>query len=284
MKAADRPCQARTEKSKTMTDHLSDLIDTDHHRLTDNHWLRTKKEELAAEGAVQMQAFLTPEALARLQTEAEAGLKEAYFKPQSHNIYLDKGDEGFSADHVRNRRLISSKGCITDDQIAEASVLKQIYHHPYFIAALCFILGEDALYPYADSLSSVNIHYARHSEELNWHFDNSSFAVTLMIQPARSGGAFEYVRDVRNADKGEMGFDTAAAVLEGRHQTDSLSLNAGDLLLFRGRNSLHRVTPVGDDSVRHLAVLAYNSQPGVSLSETAQMTFYGRVGQITAAG
>ena len=266
-----------------MTD-LSALINIRQHRLTDRAWLTTKMQELAAEGAVQMQGFLMPEALAALQSEAAAGLKNAYFKPQTHNIYLDTGDNSLTADHVRNRRLTSSKGCITDDQIAEASVLKQIYHHPDFIAALCFILGEAALYPYADSLSSVNIHYARQGEELNWHFDNSSFAVTLMIQPARAGGAFEYVRDVRDADSGEMGFDKAKAVLEGQHDVDRLSLAAGDLLLFRGRNSLHRVTPVADDSVRHLAVLAYNSQPGISLSETAQKTFYGRVGQITAAG
>ena len=77
------------------------------------------------------------------------------------------------------------------------------------------------------------------------------------------------------------GFLTADALTAA--QTDSLSLDAGDLLLFRGRNSLHRVTPVADDSVRHLAVPAYNSLPGISLSETAQMTFYGRVGKITAA-
>ena len=266
-----------------MTD-LSALIDTGRHPLADGDWLAAKKEELATNGAVQMHGFLTADALAQLQTEAAAGAEQAYFKPQTHNFYLDKGDETFAPDHIRNRRLISSKGCITDDQIADDSVLKEIYHHPTFIAALCFILGEEALSPYADSLSSVNIHYARKGEELNWHFDNSSFAVTLLIQPARSGGAFEYVRDVRDAEKGEMGYDTAEAVIDGRHDTDSLRLDAGDLLLFRGRNSLHRVTPVTDDSVRHLAVLAYNSQPGISLSETAQMTFYGRVGHITEAG
>jgi hypothetical protein len=35
---------------------------------------------------------------------------------------------------------------------------------------------------------------------------------------------------------------------------------------------------VSDDSVRQLAVLAYNQEPGIALSETAQKTFYGRVG------
>ena len=128
--------------------------------------------------------------------------------------------------------MTSSKGCITDDQIAIGSVLKQIYHHADFISALCLILEENALYPYADTLSSVNIHYARRGEELNWHFDNSSFAVTLMIQPATSGGAFEYVRDVRDADRDEMGFIQAEAVVDGSQPANQLRLDAGDLLLF----------------------------------------------------
>jgi hypothetical protein len=224
-----------------------------------------------------MRGLLQPDKLAALQKESAIGLNHAYFKPQSHNIYLDKGDEALPDSHIRNRRVTSSKGCITDDQIATGSVLKQIYHHTDFISALCIILGENALFPYADSLSSVNIHYARRGEELNWHFDNSSFAVTLMIQPAISGGAFEYVRDVRDADRDKMGFIHAEAVVDGRQPPNRLSLDAGDLLLFRGRNSLHRVTPVKDDSTRQLAVLAYNSQPGISLCETAQMTFYGRM-------
>ncbi|MGP4128360.1 hypothetical protein OJE16_00555 [Pantoea tagorei] len=48
-------------------------------------------------------------------------------------------------------------------------------------------------------------------------------------------------------------------------------------MLFRGRNSLHRVTPTEGDITRMLAVLAYNTQPGIALSETARMTFYGRL-------
>ena len=265
-----------------MTD-LSALIDIDRHCLNDAGWLATKRDELDVQGIVQMRGFLQPDALVALQKESAMGLSKAYFKPQSHNIYLDEGDDAQPDSHIRNRRLTSSKGCITDDQIPAASVLKQIYHHTDFISALCFILSEDALYPYADRLSSVNIHYARRGEELNWHFDNSSFAVTLMIQPAIAGGAFEYVRDVRNADKGEMGFIHAEAIVNGRQPADRLCLSAGDLLLFRGRNSLHRVTPVADDSTRQLAVLAYNSQQGISLSETAQMTFFGRTSRPAAA-
>ena len=44
-----------------------------------------------------------------------------------------------------------------------------------------------------------------------------------------------------------------------------------------GRNAMHRVTPVVGARTRVLVVLAYNAEPGVSLSESARMTFYGRL-------
>ena len=48
------------------------------------------------------------------------------------------------------------------------------------------------------------------------------------------------------------------------------------ILLFNGKNSMHRVTKVKSNETRILAVLAYNDKPGVSLSTSAQMTFYGK--------
>jgi len=259
---------------------IDQIVNTDIHQLSDAGWRRKKREELRAEGATAMIGFLRTNALAELQKEAQAGFDAAYFNPQTHNIYLTQPDPGLPASHIRNKEVISSKGCICDDVIDASSPLKQLYHDPLFKEALCDILEEDALYPYADNLSSVNIHYARKGEELGWHFDNSSFAVTLMIQPATKGGAFEYVRDVRNADAGDMGFEACDDILSGKRRPEELKMQPGDLLLFRGRNSLHRVTPVEDESMRQLAVLAYNNTPGISLSEHAMKTFYGRIGSV----
>lgn len=259
---------------------IDEIVNTDIHQLAIAEWRQEKRATLRAEGAVAMTGFLRPGALKRIQNEAEQGFASAYFNPQTHNIYLTSPDPALPADHIRNVEVSSSKGCICDDVIAKGSPLKQLYHHPLFKSALCDILEEEALYPYADNLSSVNIHYARKGEELGWHFDNSSFAVTLMITPASQGGAFEYVRDVRDADANEMGFERAQNIVSGKHPVEEMQMGAGDLLLFRGRNSLHRVTPVEDDSMRQLAVLAYNNAPDISLSKHAQKTFYGRIGTV----
>ena len=262
-----------------MTNDLFNLIDMFHFPLNDENWRAKTREALARHGCVAFPDFLRPEALLSLQKEAAAGIDKAYFNPQYHTIYLSPPDKNFDEDHIRNRMVLSSKGCITDDQIDGSSVLKQLYHAPLFKEALCDILGESALFPYADTLSSVNIHYARKGEELGWHFDNSSFAVTLMISPASAGGVFEFVRDVRNTDADDMAFETVDDIVSGRISPSHINMSAGALLLFRGRNALHRVTPVLDNSVRQLAVLAYNQEPDIALSETAQKTFYGRVGE-----
>jgi len=74
-----------------------------------------------------------------------------------------------------------------------------------------------------------------------------------------------------------MNHAAVADLLDGKTQPDVLTMEPGTLVLFRGRNSIHRVSPNESDTTRMLAVLAYNSKAGVELSESARMTFYGRL-------
>ena len=75
-----------------------------------------------------------------------------------------------------------------------------------------------------------------------------------------------------------MGYARTRRVLDGEETPARLPIDEGALVLFRGRNALHRVTPTVGDVTRTLVVLAYNAEPGVSLSEAARMTFFGRLG------
>jgi hypothetical protein len=246
--------------------------------LNDILFINQCKTTLCTDGALVLPGFLTKNAI---QSIKEEGLKQkhlAYFTDKKHNIYLSEFDPGFDKNHPRNRLVSSSKGCITTDQIPYDSALKTMYGAEEFRSFLSKVLGENHLYEFADNLSSINLHYADENQELGWHFDNSSFAITLMIQKPKVGGEFEYVKDVRNADAGEMNFVYSGKVLDGEVKVEKLAINAGDLILFRGRNSMHRVTPVIGDTTRILVVLAYNSKPGISLSESARMTFFGRLG------
>lgn len=257
---------------------LSNIVDLDRYQLGDDKFRSECQQTLDENGVLVLRDFLKPAAITSIQKEGDERRHLAYYTDSNHNIYLTPPDPAFPADHSRNREVSSSKGCITTDQIPADSALCALYNAPEFRKFLCAVLGEAELFEYADPLSSINLHYANAGQELGWHFDNSSFAITLMIQSPDDGGTFEYVKDVRDADNAEMNYELVGKVLDGEVPVKTLTMDEGALVLFRGRNSLHRVTPVIGDQTRMLVVLAYNSEPGISLSESARMTFYGRLG------
>jgi hypothetical protein len=256
---------------------LKSIVDQKKYPLSDNSFISKCKYFIDKDGCVALPGFLTKNTIKKLIEESNKNEHKAFYCKQEHSVYISPVDENFPADHPRNRLVASTKGCITDDQISEDSCLKVLYKSQLFRDFLAETLDEKCLYGYADNLSSINIHYASETQELGWHFDNSSFAVSLLIQEPKKGGEFQYIRSFRNAEKGEMNFDGVNRLLEDKVEYRSLAMNAGTLVLFRGRNSIHRVTPVGGNITRILAVLAYNSEPNISLSETSRMTFYGRL-------
>jgi len=257
---------------------MRDVINLAQYPLDDHEFHKACKRTLDDNGAVVLPGFVTPSAVASIQREGEEQEHLAYYTVDTHSIFLESPDPQFPTDHPRNREVISSKGCITTDQIPPGSPLHAMYNAREFREFLCAVLGEDELHEYADALSSINLHYASNGQELGWHFDNSSFAITLMIQTPESGGVFEYVKNVRDADNGEMNYEFCTEILDGNVPTNTMTMDAGTLVLFRGRNSMHRVTPVKGSRTRMLVVLAYNTESGISLSESARMTFYGRLG------
>lgn len=257
---------------------LTHIVNLEQYPLSDDKFRSQCKNTLDQDGVLMMSDFLIPPAVLALQKEGINNQHLAFYTANNHNVYLASPDPAYPQEHPRNREVTSSKGCITTDQIPSDSILRVLYDSPVFRAFLCTVLDETALHEYADSLSSLNIHYAGEGQELGWHFDNSSFAITLMIQRPDGGGIFEYITNVRNADNGEMNYEITQKIIDGDAPTKTLMMDAGTLVLFRGRNAAHRVTPVEGNRTRMLAVLAYNTEPGISLSESARMTFFGRLG------
>jgi hypothetical protein len=53
-------------------------------------------------------------------------------------------------------------------------------------------------------------------------------------------------------------------------------MTPGTLLIFEGRYSLHRVSPVHGPTARHVGLLAYDTKPGTTGSDLLRMDRYGR--------
>lgn len=252
------------------------LIDLERHPLSDPDYRAACRDRLAADGALVLSGLVPADVIDAVVADADPRIDQAFFADSTHNVYLTDHDPDLPVDHAFNRQVASSKGLIADDQIPADSPLRAIYADEELRAFLCVVLGIDSIHPYADALSSINVHFAPDGRELGWHFDNSSFAVTMLLRAPEGGGRFEYVAAARDSAAGEQGFDTVDAVLDGTVAGDELRFEPGDLVLFRGRDALHRVTPTEGATTRLLVVFAFNDEPGVRLSDSALATFYGR--------
>jgi len=101
------------------------------------------------------------------------------------------------------------------------------------------------------------------------------FVVSLLLHEPDEGGRFNYAPYLRS-DEDER-YDAVAALLADEHRFIDLDMSPGDLQLFEGRHSMHRVTALGPDCWRAIALLSYCDEPGVIGSEEMQRNIFGRV-------
>jgi hypothetical protein len=89
-----------------------------------------------------------------------------------------------------------------------------------------------------------------------WHFDGNEFTLSILVQKAEKGGLFEYSPDLRSVEN--ENFDEVTKVLHGsRDKVKSLDLQPGDLQIFKGRFSMHRVTKIEGNTSRYIALPTY---------------------------
>ena len=98
-----------------------------------------------------------------------------------------------------------------------------------------------------------------------------------MIQSSDSGGNFQYINKGRDIEKNIIDKKLIKSVLTNKYEGKEILVEPGTLILFYGRNYLHRVTPVKSKKNRILVTLNYNTEKGIKLSENARMTFFGRL-------
>lgn len=238
-------------------------------------WVDDLRARLEDEGILELSGFLRPEALVAIRTEARAVAGQAYFCEHRHNVYLAEDDPALSEEHPRNRKVLTDKGNVAMDRIPADGPLRRLYDWAPLRDFIAWVQGVPLLYPYGDPLAALMINVNRPGEALGWHYDNSDFAVTLMIDPGEAGGGFEYVYNSRTGDAAEAA--RVSAVLDGDRSHVTVTHPApGTLTIFRGRQSLHRVTPPDGATSRLVGVLSYAEEPNVTMSAYAQELFHGR--------
>lgn len=230
---------------------------------------------LAADGMFTLDGFLRADAVASAVAEVTPILaSDAFTHSRTHNIYFKPEIPGLAADHPALRLCETVNHTICADQM-EGAIVRQLYEWPPFAAFLAAVMDKPVLHPMADPLAPVNVMAYHAGEALNWHFDRSEFTTTLLLQASHHGGEFVYRTDLRSDD--DPNYDGVAALLNGDDdQVKRLSLTAGALNVFKGKNTAHCVSPVVGDQARIIAVFSYFERPGVVFSPEERIGFYGR--------
>ncbi len=259
---------------------MQDLIDLDRYPLdrldspAGERLLERCIAGLQRDGMFTLQAFLRREVIDAMLGDLLRRMRdESFTHAREHNIYFDDENEDIPADHPALGRVRTVNHTLCGDQLAEP--LRRIYLWPGLGAFLARVMGKQALYPMADPLACANVMGYYAGEGLNWHFDRSEFTTTLLLQAPERGGEFQYRRALRS--EADPNYDGVARLLRGEDdRVSTLDLGAGDLNVFRGKNTAHRVTAPRGERPRLVTVFSYYETPGRLFSDRENLGFYGR--------
>ena len=236
--------------------------------------LETVRADLERDGCAVLKGFLTADGVAALTAEAESVSEQGHRSFNRTNAYFTKDDPDLPADHPKRQFFDRSNAFIPADNFSPDGALRQIHDFEGFDAFIQACLQEENFYRYADPLADVIVNMAEEGEGFPWHFDTNNFTVTLAIQNAESGGAFEYSPAIRAENEN---FDEVGRVLRGQSdRVKVLELEPGDLQLFRGRYSLHRVAPLKGQRRRYVAIFSYVEEPNMVGAPERTEQLYGR--------
>lgn len=236
------------------------------------------RRELEADGCAVLPGFVHEEGIPHLVAEADAVAPHAHRSFNRTNAYFSKDDSRLSPRHPVRQFFDRSNAFVPADNFPKAGPLRRIYEFQGFMPFIREALNEpeNRFYRYDDPLADVIINVVEQGQGFPWHFDTNNFTVTLAIQNGVAGGAFEYAPNLRSPD--DENFDGVARILNGdMTRVRRIDLRPGDLQIFKGRYSLHRVAPVEGLRKRYVGIFSFVETDGMCGGVERTRQLYGRV-------
>ncbi|WP_170330869.1 HalD/BesD family halogenase [Ruegeria arenilitoris] len=236
------------------------------------------KRELDQDGCAVLPGFVHETGIELLLQEADTVAPKAHRSFNRTNAYFTKDDPRFGIAHPIRRFCDRSNAFVPADNFPASGPLRRIYEFEGFLPFIREALGEDEdrFFRYDDPLADVIINVVEEGQGFPWHFDTNNYTVTLAIQNGEEGGAFEYAPNLRSTE--DENFDAVASILDGNMaRVRQLELQPGDLQIFRGRYSLHRVAPVKGDRRRYVGIFSFVEAEGMCGGVERTRQLYGRV-------
>jgi len=227
--------------------------------------------QLRREGLCLLPDFLRPATLQRMRAESHNLYQSAYYEEQA-----DTHDEsGRLSGTTMPRKVRSAGAAVAYDRLAQSSPLRALYEWDGLVNLVRELLGLKQLYRTADPIVSCLLMYYADGDELGWHFDPNDGVVTLLLDAPERGGEFEFVPSIGRATHESR--EKIARIMDGERQGVLVPpLRAGTLSVFRGADSLHRVSPVRGNTPRAILTMSFDPEPGVMFSAEIRRRYSGR--------
>lgn len=234
------------------------------------------RAQLNHDGCAVLRGFVRADRITGLIQEADRVADRGHRSFNRTNVYFTKDNPAYPESHPLRRFFDRSNSFVPADNFGPDSSIRSIYEWPLFSAFVQQALCEDRFFRYADPLADVIVNVAEDGAGFPWHFDTNNFTVTLAIQNAEKGGEFEYCPNLRTPD--DENYPGVEAVLDGQSSTvKTLALQPGDLQIFKGRYSLHRVRPLSGPRRRYVAIYSFVEEPAMVGNPERTRQLYGRV-------
>jgi hypothetical protein len=233
------------------------------------------RNDLLLTGAVELKGFVTAVGVETLVRESETIESKAHHNVLQGNAYLEEPEASLPADDVRRLMERTALGALGYDQIPSSHLLRKLYEWESLMGFVGAVLELPAIYRYADPMGALNLSVMGEGDYLRWHFDQTDFVTSLAVRTADEGGEFEYVPMIRNEKN--PNYERVREIIQGgRDRVVRIQNEPGTLVLFKGRDSIHRVTEIRGRTTRLMGLFGYDRQPGVMSSEYLRKIRYGR--------
>jgi len=266
-----------------MNDRLETIVNLDEYPIQDLNSAKLKnviqkcKQDLDQFSCSTIPNFILPKSLEIMNLELENLVDKVFMSNKSINPYLNsKDDPSLPKNHPKRMFMERDNGYLNSDLFEKNSEMKFLYEQEELLKFVSACLGVSPIYRWADPLACHAYNIMRPEGILPWHFDSCEFTLSIMIQKPEKGGVFEYCPFIR--EPGNENFEEVKKVIEGdRSRVRQLKLEPGDLQIFKGRFTLHRVTKIEGNKSRYLCIPAYVLDPWRVNTPEHSEAIYGKV-------
>lgn len=240
--------------------------------------------EFMTAGCAVLKGFVGPSVAEAMAAELD-GL-ETFSRRSSQSAWGDPPGDHLDANHIHRRLWSQDINVLAADQL-EATQLRALYESDALASFLADVLRLPQLFRFADRFQALNVVEIADGGEHAWHYDLSDFVITLLLQRPDEGGEFEFAPFIRGEVlPGVVGgrdgrvwderYDDVTELFAGRwSDTRVLDLAPGDLVLFNGLRSMHRVRKVRGPKNRMVAVFSFDTKPGFTSTDAINARLYG---------